>query len=94
VATRAPVPIRRAASSLPCNSAFRCRAVRRIQNTIHVTRPTARMDSVPPSASCASNVSSCEPNSSAQPNPSASATATPMPVQTGFSASLRSVFTR
>lgn len=94
MATRAPVPMARAASSLPCSSVLRWRAVRRIQKTIHVTRTTARMESEPPSASCALNVSSCEPNSSAQPKPSAIATATPMPAQIGFRASRRSVLTR
>ena len=72
VATSAPVPMASAASSLPCSSDFRCRAVRRIQKTIQVTRPTARIDREPPRASCASNVSSWEPNSRAQPKPRAS----------------------
>ncbi|CAM5709129.1 hypothetical protein STENM223S_01242 [Streptomyces tendae] len=94
MATSAPVPIARAASSLPCSSAFRCRAVRRIQKTIHVTRTTATIDSEPPRASCALNVSSCEPNSSAQPKPNARAIATPMPAQMGFRASRRPVLTR
>lgn len=94
VATSAPVPMARAASSLPCSSAFRCRAVRRIQNTIHVTRPTEMIDSEPPSASCASNVSSWEPNSRAQPKASAITTAVPTPSQIGFRASRRPVLTR
>ena len=59
-----------------------------------VTRPTATIDSEPPSASCALNVSSWEPNSRTQPKPIAMATAMPMPIQIGFRASLRPVLTR
>ncbi len=94
VATSAPVPMASAVSSLPCRSAFRCRAVRFIQKTIHVTRPTEMIDRVPPSSSCASKVSSWVPNSSIAPKARDSAQAIAMPSHTGRRASLRSVFTR
>ncbi|GAA3066199.1 hypothetical protein GCM10020254_07140 [Streptomyces goshikiensis] len=94
VKTRAPVPTARAASSLPWSSDFRCRAVRFIQKTIHVTRPTEMIDSPPPSSSCASKVRVEEPNWRAAPKPSERATARPMPSQTGPSLPLLPVFTR
>ena len=45
VRASATVPISSAASSLSCSSVFRKRAVRRIQKTIQVTKPTAMIDS-------------------------------------------------
>ena len=90
--TSAVVPRDSAASSLPCSSCFRCRAVRRIQKTIHVTRHTAMIDREPPRASCAVNVSVCEPNWSAAPKANDSTTASVMPIQTGRSASSGPVF--
>ncbi len=68
--------------------------MRRIQKTIQVTSPTARMDSEPPRASWASNVSSWEPNSRAAPKPREIAQATAIPSQTGRRASRRPVLTR
>ncbi|GAA3104841.1 hypothetical protein GCM10020254_58320 [Streptomyces goshikiensis] len=94
VKTSAPVPIASAASSFPCSSDFRCRAVRFIQKTIQVTRPTAMIDSEPPIASCAWKVSSCVPNSRAAPKPRLTAAARPTPAHSGASLSLCPVLTR
>ena len=63
--TTAVEPILIASSSLPRSSAEMVRAVRRIQKIIQVTKPTAMIDSEPPSASCASNVSACWVSASA-----------------------------
>ena len=57
VSASASVPIGSAASSLSCSSVLRKRAVRRIQKTIQVTKPTATIDRVPPKRSCASKLS-------------------------------------
>ena len=70
------------------------RAVRRIQKIIQVTKPTAMIDSEPPSASWASNVSACWVSASARVTPTLIATAIPTPSHTLGSTWRRSVRTR
>ena len=92
--TTAVEPILIASSSLPRSSAEMVRAVRRIQKIIHVTKPTAMIDSEPPSASCASNVSACWVSASTRVTPTLIATAIPTPSHTLGSTWRRSVRTR
>ena len=70
------------------------RAVRAIQKIIQVTRATARIDSVPPIASCASKLRPLGPNVSSAPNPTETAAAAATPAHKGRRRSRRSVFTR
>ena len=65
ITTTATEPIWIASSSLPRRSLAMVRAVRRIQKIIQVTKPTAMIDRLPPSASWASNVSACWASASA-----------------------------
>ena len=51
VVATAIAPRSSAAASEPDRSARMCCAVRRIQKIIHVTKPTATIDSVPPKVS-------------------------------------------
>ena len=70
------------------------RAVRRIQKTIQVTKPTAMIDMNPPKASCARKLRFCDVNVRIAPKPRLSAIAAPMPVQIGTRESRRPSFTR
>ena len=92
--TTATGPIRSASSSLPCSSRDSVRAFRRIQKIIHVTNPTAMIDSDPPSASWASKVSACWVSVRPRVTPMLTSTATATPSQTFGSSERRSVRTR
>ena len=70
------------------------RALRRIQKIIHVTNPTAMIDSEPPRASWASNVRACSVRVRPRVTPTLTSTAIATPSQTLGSSERRFVRTR
>ncbi len=70
------------------------RAAVRIQNTIAVTKATARIEALPPISSWVSKASWRVPKVSTAPMATDSSTAAATPVQTSLSAQRRSVLTR
>jgi len=83
-----------ASPSLPRRSFDSVRAFRRIQKIIHVTKPTAMIDSEPPSASWASNVRACWVSVRPSVTPMLTRTAIATPSQTRGSSERRFVRTR
>ena len=71
----------RGASTWQRNSPESPRAAFAIQKIIHVTRPTATIESVPPISSCASKVRPRGPKVSSAPNARLTTTATATPAQ-------------
>ncbi len=82
ITTTAVEPILIAVSSLPRSSLAMVRAVRFIQKIIQVTKPTAMIDKLPPSASWASNVRACWVRASPTVTPTLTAIARPTPIHT------------
>ncbi|VTR78792.1 hypothetical protein CHMI_03577 [Cellulomonas hominis] len=71
-----------------------CRAVRAIHRIIQVSRPAATSDSVPPMASCASNVRPFGPNVRTAPVTSAMPIAVATPAHSAGTRSRRAERTR
>ncbi len=89
-------PTSSADESLPSSSVRMPRAVRRIQNTIHVTKTTASTDIDPPKISWLRKSASkvVDVYVSSVPKPMLTTTAAPTPAATVGSRSRRSTFTR